>query len=134
MGKYEILDHPTDLKIRTFGRTKKELFLNMLAAMSESQKAEAEKGEVKKSIKVNSIALPVLLADFLNEALYFRQTRSEVYFNFEFKKLTDTEIEGELIGKKAKRFGEDIKAATYHGLDVRQKKDGSWKAVVLLDV
>ncbi|PIR90405.1 hypothetical protein COU04_00035, partial [bacterium (Candidatus Gribaldobacteria) CG10_big_fil_rev_8_21_14_0_10_33_41] len=32
--KYEILEHKADLKIRAFGKTKQELFLNMLLGMT----------------------------------------------------------------------------------------------------
>ena len=44
MAKYEILEHTADLKIRVFGKTKEELFLNSLLAMAESMKPEVEKG------------------------------------------------------------------------------------------
>jgi len=47
---------------------------------------------------------------------------------------TARELEGELIGQKAERFGEDIKAVTYHDLDIYQKEDGTWEAVVLFDI
>jgi len=32
------------------------------------------------------------------------------------------------------RFGEDIKAVTYHSLDVHQEEDGTWQATVLCDI
>ncbi|MCX6759028.1 MAG: archease [Candidatus Nealsonbacteria bacterium] len=47
---------------------------------------------------------------------------------------TARELEGELIGQKVERFGEDIKAVTYHDLDIYQKEDGTWEAVVLFDI
>ena len=34
MKNYEILEHKADLKIRAFGKTKEELFLNMLLGMA----------------------------------------------------------------------------------------------------
>jgi len=43
-------------------------------------------------------------------------------------------IEAELIGQKVERFGEDIKAVTYHGLDIYQKAGGTWEATVLFDI
>ena len=45
----------------------------------------------------------------------------------------EIEIEGELIGQKVKRFGEDIKAVTHHDLDIQQE-DGIWRATVLFDI
>lgn len=135
MKKFEVLGHKADLKIRAFGKDKKELFLNMLLAMAESQKPEIKnKGRIKRQIKIKSPDLMSLLVDFLNEALYLSQINKEVYFEAIFKKLTDKEIKGELIGREIERFGEDIKAATYHNLDIHQKKDKIWQAIVLFDI
>lgn len=134
--KYEILEHKADLKIRALGKKKEEVFLNMLLGMSESMKSEVRGPEekIKREIKIKSPDLESLLVDFLSETLYQSQVNKEVYNDIKFEKLTDTKIEGELIGQKVERFGEDIKAVTYHGLDIHQKKDGAWEATVLFDI
>jgi len=134
MKKYEILEHPADLKIKVFGKDKKELFLNMLIAMAENQKAEKTKEKVKREIKIESFDLPNLLIDFLSKVLYLSQTYKEIYFNFKFKNFSENKIGGKLLGFKVKRFGEDIKAATYHDLDIHQKKDKTWEAIALFDI
>jgi len=134
--KYEILEHKADLKIRAFGKTKEELFLNMMIGMNENMKPEIKKPieKTKREIKIESPDLDSLLVDFLSEVLYLIQVNKEIYNNIEFKKFTDTEIEAELFGQKAERFGEDIKAVTYHQLDVCQTKGGTWEARVLFDI
>lgn len=134
MKKYEILEHKADLKIRAFGKQKEEMFLNMLLAMTESQKASSLPEKVTREIKVNSSDLPSLLVGFLSEALYLSQVNREVYHNVKFKTFSDTEIKGEISGQKVERFGEDIKAVTWHSLDIHQKEDGTWQATVLFDV
>jgi len=53
------------------------------------------------------------------------QVNKEIYNKVKFTKFTDTELEAELSGQKVERFGEDIKAVTYHGLEIKQNKDGS---------
>ena len=133
--KYEILEHPADLKIKVFGTSREELFSNALLAMIESMSPEIKKPEQtnRRPIKIKSSDLPALLVDFLNEALYLTQVNKEIY-KVIFKKFTGKEIEGELIGKKVEKFGEDIKAATYHDLEIKQNKDGSWQATVLFDI
>ena len=132
--KYEILEHTADLKIRVFGKTKEELFLNSLLAMAESMKPEVEKGaEVRRKIKVKSADLPALLVDFLSEVLYLVQTNKEIYRDVKFKKFTDTKIEAELFGQKVERFGEDIKAVTYHNLEIKQSGN-IWEATILFDI
>ncbi len=133
MKKYEILEHRADLKIRAFGKTKEELFLNMLLAMTENQRPEILPEKVKREIKISSPELSSLLVDFLSEVLYLTQVNKEIYNNVKYKKFTDTEIEAELVGQKVERFGEDIKAVTYHSLDIHQE-NGIWQAIVLFDV
>ena len=134
--KYEVLEHKADLKIKVFAKDKKELFSNALLGMSESMKAEVKKPEekIKRRIKIKSGDLATLLVDFLSEALYLSQTNKEAYFSVEFKKITDTEIEGQLIGQRVERFGEDIKAVTYHNLEVKETKDKNWEGTILFDI
>ncbi len=135
MKKYEILDHRADLKIKVFGRDKKELFLNALLGMTSGLRPTKLKTKSeKRKIKISSSDLDALLVDFLSEALYLIQTNKEVYDDIKFKKFSNTEIEAELLGQKVKSFGEDIKAVTYHDLDIRQKKDKTWEATILFDI
>jgi len=133
-SKFKILPHPADLKIQAYGRTKEELFSNMLKGITASQKATTLPEKVKKEIEINSPDLPSLLVDFLNEVLYLTQTNKEIYDMVEFKKLSNLKLEAELQGRKVERFGEDIKAVTYHSLDVHQEEDGTWQATVLCDI
>ena len=70
----------------------------------------------------------------MSEVLYLSQVNKEVYFKIEFDKFADIEIEGKLIGQKVERFGEDCKAVTYYGLDIRQLKNKIWEATVLFDI
>lgn len=132
--KYEILEHKADLKIRAIGKTREELFLNMLLGMTESMKPEIKEteGKTKRTIKIKSLDLSALLVDFLNEILYLSQVNKEVYLDVRLKKFYNNELEGEIIGRKINKFGEDIKAATHHNLDVHCNKN--WEATLLFDI
>lgn len=136
MKKFEILEHKADLKIRAFGKDLRKLFLNVMIGMFEGARYEEEvKGKKSKvKIKLKSIDLPSLLVDFLGEILYFAETKKEVYQKVDFKKFSETEIEATLIGKKLKKMGVQIKAVTYHNLDIHQREDGAWEATVLFDI
>jgi len=134
--KYEILEHRADLKIRAFGENKKELFLNMLLAMEDNMRPEVKRPEerIKRKVAINSLDFPALLVDFLSEVLYLCQVNKETYHVARVKQLADTQLEAELEGQKVERFGEDIKAVTFHGLEIKQKENGIWEAIVLFDV
>ncbi|MGC9031427.1 MAG: archease [Minisyncoccia bacterium] len=132
--KFEILEHKADLKIRAFGKEKLELFLNAMLGMFESAKYEAEGSKIKREIKISSLDLSSLLVDFLSEVLYLSEVNQEVYDEIQFKKFSDKNIEGILIGKKLKRIGVLIKGVTYHDLEIQQRKDGVWEATILFDI
>ncbi|PIP23572.1 MAG: archease [Candidatus Nealsonbacteria bacterium CG_4_10_14_0_2_um_filter_38_17] len=134
MKKYEILEHKADLKIRTWGSTKEELFVNALLAMQDSMKPELSEGKVKRKMFIESSDPSTLLVDFLSELLYLIQINKEIYSYVNFRVFSGNKIEAELIGQKVERFGEDIKAVTYHGLDIYQKAGGTWEATVLFDI
>ncbi|MBI5071823.1 archease [Candidatus Falkowbacteria bacterium] len=142
MKKYEILEHTTDLKIRAFGKTKEELFLNMLKGMFESVKPKIlttpspslkRRGIRTRKINIKSADEQSLLVDFLSEALTLSDINNEAYFEVEFEKLTETELEAEIFGAPVKSFSTEIKAVTYHGLEIK-KTDGGWEATVLFDI
>jgi len=134
MKKYEILEHRADLKIKAFGKNKEELFENVMIGMFESAKYEGEGKEIKKEIKVSSPDLPSLLVDFLSEILYLNEVNRQVYYQVQFKKFTEKNIEGILSGKELKRVGVAIKGVTYHDLDIHQKEDGTWETTILFDI
>lgn len=134
MKKFEMLEHISDLKIKVFGKDIKEIFENAMIGMFEGARYQEEEKEVKREIKVSSQDLPSLLVNFLSETLYLSEVNQEVYNQAQFKKFTDKEIEGILLGKKLKRMGIVIKGVTYHNLDIQQKKDGNWEATILFDI
>ncbi len=134
MKEYEILEHTTDLKIRAFGKTKEELFSNLLKGMFLAARPEI-KDKIKKTKKVKIVSADEqsLLVDFLSEALTLSDINNEAYFEVRFKKLIETELEAEIFGQPVEKFGLEIKAVTYHGLEIKEKS-GGWEATVLFDI
>ncbi len=134
MKEYEILEHTTDLKIRAFGKTKEKLFLNMLKGMFFGAGTKVEnKKSAPREIKIKSTDEQSLLVDFLSEVLAQSDINNEAYFEIEFEKLTGTELIGKIFGTPVKSFGVEIKAVTYHGLEIEKTSDG-WEATVLFDI
>lgn len=136
MKKFEILEHRADLKIRAFGKTKEELFLNAMLGMEAAlrPKIKSQKLKVKTKIRIESEDLTCLLVDFLSEINYLNETNREVYQKIHFEKFSDKEIEAEIFGYKVKSFGLQIKGVTFHDLDIHQREDGTWEATVLFDI
>lgn len=135
MKTYEILEHTGDVKIKAFGATKEELFENAMVGMMAivSAKGKAQSAKVR-SIKIQSSDINALLVDFLSEVNYLRQVNREAYKTVNFSKFSDAELEGELEGYEVEEFGEDIKAVTFHDLDIHRNRQGAWETVIVFDV
>ena len=84
-------------------------------------------------MKIKSADEQSLLVDFLSEALAQSDINNEAYFEAKFDKLTDKELRGKVYGYPVERFGLEIKAVTYHGLEIK-KVNGDWEATVLFDI
>lgn len=135
MIKYEILTHTGDVKIKVYGSTKEELFKNALEGMEAILKSKTKNKRSKtRKFEVRSSDVNALLVDFLNEINYLRQVNKEMYMEVEFKNFSDNEAEGIVRGFEIYEFGEDIKAVTFHELDIRQNEKGEWETNIVFDV
>lgn len=134
--RYKILEHKSDYKIRAFGKDLPELFSNAAAGMMdflyESAKCKTQSAKDKRIIKLQANDLKALLVDWLSELLYLTDTKNLAYTKFDFKRLTETKLAAEVFGFVAKAK-DDIKAVTYHGLEINKVVRG-WEAVVLFDI
>ncbi len=133
MKKFQVVDHKADIRVRIFGGDIEELLANSILALRRISEPETMKGDAVADMEVSSIDLSSLLVDLLNEVLFLSRTRSESYSDIEFFEISDTSIKGRLKGSKVKGFGEDIKAATYHGVEVKEGKEGL-EATVIFDI
>ena len=134
MKKYEVLEHTADLKIRVFGKDKKELFRNALLGMQKALRPRIREKRTETTIEIKSEKLDLLLVDFLSEINYLNEVNQEIYQSIRFRELTNSKIQADLFGKKVQRFGMQIKGVTFHDLNVHQKEDKSWEATILFDV
>ncbi len=131
---FKVLEHTADFIVKANGKTLEELFSETMRGMFEAIGPQFESDKkIKRDIKISSIDLKALLVDFLSEALYQSDVNNEAYFEANFKKLTETELEAELIGRKIDSFEEEIKAVTHHRLKL-EKKNNKWVAEVLFDI
>ncbi len=86
----------------------------------------------KEKITIKSLNLNTLLVDFLNEILAKSQIEKVIYF-VEKIKIAGNKLQAELSGTKVDKFDEDVKAVTYHEVDI--KKEGEiWKTRLILDI
>jgi len=138
MEKYELIDHTADIGVKAFGNNLSECFENAAKAMfdiiTDSSKVE-NIGQY--NIELQADDPEQLLIDWLSELLYLNSAKNLVFGFFKVnlgdnnKKLNAT-IFGEKYDISRHKVGAEIKAVTYHMLEIRKKKP--YHAQVLFDI
>lgn len=134
-NRFEILEHKADLKIRVKGKTLSELFNNAAFALAVSQKGDENfsNEKIQKEIKIKASDANTLLVDFLNELLYLSDTEELVFPEIEFKKINEKGLEAVASGYKYDNLKIEIKAATFHGLEIKKEKE-KFSAEIIFDI
>lgn len=133
--KYEYIEHTADIGIKAYGESVAESFANaalgMFNVMTDVSKVEPV-GEF--DVRVESDNLENLLVDWLGELLFLHETQDVLLSEFDVKidgLSLDAKVRGETIDREKHELKDDVKAITYHMLEVNQE-EGYLK--VLLDI
>ena len=131
---YAIEEHTADLRLRVRASSLEELFTDALQGLMTVVDPEGATAEsVSAGISIEAPDPTALLVDFLNEALTRAHVDRQRYARVTFERLTETALLACLEGVRVARFGEDVKAVTYHDAEVREE-DGTWSVVLVLDI
>jgi SHS2 domain-containing protein len=128
MKIYEILDHTADIGLKAYGENLSEAFSNAAKGMFDiiTDKSEIDTiGEYEVHLKAPD--LEQLLVDWLSELLFLNTANNLVFGFFKVKvnkkKCTlIAHVFGEKYNITKHKIGVEIKAVTYHILEVRKKK------------
>jgi SHS2 domain-containing protein len=131
-----------DIAFEATGRDLPELFSNAADATMNVMvdNLDAIEPRETRNIDLSSEAIDMLLFDFLQEFVYFKDAERLL---LRVREMSIDEKDGKFF-LKAKTVGEllhaarhhqraDVKAVTLHGFSVEEQDDG-WKARVLLDI
>ena len=141
MKKYEALEHPAELRIRVFGKTKEELFKNAAYALANilsskpiTKTTKTNDQKLKTKMQVQAADLNLLLVDFLNEILARSQINKRVYLVSDVKINTSgSTLYASYIGYSIDHFDEDIKAVTHQDVDIKLKTK-HWQTNLVFDI
>ncbi len=135
---YEFFEHTADLGLRVRAADLEGLFTEaargLFSMIVENLDEVAATRSVRFFIEGDDPAL--LLLDWLNELLATFDTRHLLLSEFEVR-LSGQGVEatarGEPLDEGRHRLDHEVKAITYHGLEVR-RIDGGWEAEVIVDI
>ena len=58
----------------------------------------------------------------------------EIYNEVKFLEFSETKLKAKIYGQKVDEFDEDIKAVTYHEVEIIKNDKGGFEAVIVLDI
>jgi SHS2 domain-containing protein len=140
MKEFEFLEHTSDLKFRSYGRTLGEAFGNagkaVFTAITDLQKVDTV---ASRKITLEAENLELLLHDFLSELIYLFSVEELLLAKFDVRiARVDTyqlhaTVQGEKINRKKHVLQKEVKAVTYHDMKI-EKKIKNWIIEVVCDI
>ena len=138
---HQFLDHTADVFFVAKAPTLPELFRECAIAVEETMVEVSQvRPKVKTKILGESEKIELLLFDFLDELLFFKDYKQLLFSKFEIditqkngKYSLHCIAHGEKLDIVRHKPKVDVKAITMHEFKVEQVKDG-WKAKVLVDI
>lgn len=143
-GGYRQLDHTADLMIEVVGKGREGLFVSAGEALTdilvgiERVGGKANDGFGAMEVTAEGETLEELLVDWLRELLYIFNVKGWIFSAFEIVELTQKHLRavcsGEPFDIEKHGIKTEIKAATYHGLEIKiDDESGDCTAVILFD-
>ena len=133
---FEEVAHTADLEIRAWGKDLVSLFIAAAEGMLHLSGVEDyEEGfsSIREKISLNAMDHEGLLILFLEELLY-RLTEDYILFGIEKLVLDDNfALTAELKGTQIRSYQRDIKAVTYHRLNIRET-EGGYSVNIVFDI
>ena len=138
MKTYEFIDHTADIGVKAYGKTLSEAFEHAAKAMFDIITDSSEIESIGQyDIKLEAPDLEQLLVDWLSELLFLHSAKNLVFGFYkvclnEKKCSLSATIFGEKLDISKHKIGAEIKAVTYHILEVKNKKP--FHVQVLFDI
>jgi len=139
MTLYKLIDHTADLGIEVTGRTKRELFTKTALSLMDIvvERKGTPSGVKEKALAMEGSDPADLLINFLREILYLFNSSHFVLDQCMIIECSNKRLVAQLsvepYHKRKHSIKTEIKAVTYHGLDVEKQKS-SWRARIIFDV
>jgi len=138
MKKYKFINHTADLGIKVWGKSRKNLFENAAYSMFDIM-ADLSKVEARELIKIRigQENIEELLANWLRDLLSRFTGEGYLFKEFKVEKIDsqglEAQVKGERLDLSRHSLKREIKAVTYHELEVKKTSKG-WEAQVIFDV
>ncbi len=131
---FEELDHTADWALRIRGGSLPELLINAARGMLSLMGAEPAQGPARKAtLRVHAEDPESLLVSWLEELLFLMESQRVTLGEMHLAETGELHVEAEVELLPLAKMDKEIKAVTYHGLQVRQTPNGL-EAEIVFDV
>lgn len=144
MRSHKILEHTADVRLKVEGDNMAELFtaavegmagiISSQACLSSGTGPQTFRPDREEEVSVSSPDIKSLLIDFLSEVLTQSHINRTVYCAAEIHELTENSVQATVFGRNVEQFEEDIKAVTYHEVNVVKNEAGNYEAIIIFDI
>ncbi|MBN1209334.1 MAG: archease [Myxococcaceae bacterium] len=136
-GTHQFEPHTAEVQVRINGTDLPELFEEAGYALADvmlgEQPSEPPPDAEVEHVTLEAADTEALLVDWLNELISRSDAWKRVYTDFEVDELSDRTLHARIRGFTPSVLKTAVKAATFHGLEIREHEDG-FTATVVLDV
>jgi SHS2 domain-containing protein len=134
---YEILEHTADIGIKVTGDSLSEIFWKAIHATADLLSGGTTiQPVIEKDFSVKEENTKTALVSVLEEIIYFFEHKlflpSDCSVSIE-KNLYKINLKGNIVSPEEIKDGTDIKAVTYHNLEIK-KIDDKYEATVIFDI
>jgi len=138
MKRFEVLDHTADIGLIVYGGNLKALFENAGEAffhlITDLRKVRRR---TERRINIGGESLERLMVDWLGELLYLHDVENLLFKGFKVESVGEDGLQavakGEPFQEGVHVIKTEVKAVTYHRIEVREEK-GRWRAQIILDL
>ena len=138
MERFKVLDHTADIGIIVHGDDLKALFENAGKAffhlMTDLRRV---KPRVERQVNLRGESLDRLMVEWLSELLYLHDVENLLFRAFRVESVGEEGLraiaKGEVFQDGTHLIKTEVKAVTYHQIEVRRENRG-WRAQVILDL
>jgi len=132
---FEEIEHTADRALRIYGRNLQELLLNAASGLNSLMGAvdDIDSVQEKKSVEIEAMDAESLLVEWLSELAYWAESEMLVFSKFDLKIVSPTHLKAMAYGSRVNQMEKQIKAVTYHNLEI-VKTDKGLAAAVVFDV
>ena len=138
MKRFEVLDHTADIGLIVYGEDLQSLFENAGQAffhlITDLKKVRLR---TEKRIEIGKESLERLMVDWLTELLYLHEVENLLFKKFRIESVGEEGLraraKGEVFQEGIHVIKTEVKAVTYHQIEVRKEKEG-WRAQIIFDL